>query len=412
MKAATRGQRAALEAVAAMVRGPAPHAVLLTGPASSGKTTLALDLAAGLLCTAPDPAARPCHECRGCHQVASGNHPDLHRLVPEGPGGQIRIGKAGDPEPGTIRHLVTELALLPVEGGARVAIVEAAHRMNEDAQNALLKTLEEPPPGVTIVLCADDEERLLPTVRSRCVRVRLGTVAVREIEEWLEEVAGAEAPAAARAARLSGGRPGLALAYVRAADAARIRGEMARSILDLLAADRRTRLSVVRGLAASAATLNAALALTRVPVAAAGELPPKRRGRGGKPASEAENGGAAGTAAAAAATATVATATAATTTAADRRGAALTVLDVWASVARDLALAARGATRQVVDLDLLDDFEALAPAVDAAAISTFLARLVDAACQLDENANPELVLDVLALAWPRTVGPNGSGGPS
>ena len=71
---------------------------------------------------------------------------------------------------------------MPVEGGARVAIIEGADRMNEDAQSALLKTLEEPPAGVTIALCADQEARLLPTVRSRCFRVRLGLVGARDIE--------------------------------------------------------------------------------------------------------------------------------------------------------------------------------------------------------------------------------------
>ena len=97
--AATRGQPRALAEVDSMILGRAPHAVLLVGPGSVGKTTLALDLAAGLLCNDPDPGARPCRDCRGCRQVASGNHPDLHRLAPEGPGGQIRIGKASDPEP-------------------------------------------------------------------------------------------------------------------------------------------------------------------------------------------------------------------------------------------------------------------------------------------------------------------------
>ena len=71
---------------------------------------------------------------------------------------------------------MTELSLLPVEGIARVAIIGDAHRMNDDAQSALLKTLEEPPSGTTLILVADDEERLLPTVRSRCAKVRLGTV--------------------------------------------------------------------------------------------------------------------------------------------------------------------------------------------------------------------------------------------
>src|SRR5919112_389234 len=94
----------------------------------------------------------------------------------------LRIGARADAEPGTVRRLVTDLALLPVEGGARVAIVEQADRMNEDAQSALLKTLEEPPSGVTIILCAAEEERLLPTIRSRCARVRLGPLGTRDVE--------------------------------------------------------------------------------------------------------------------------------------------------------------------------------------------------------------------------------------
>ena len=106
-----------------------------------------MDLAAGLLCTGAIGADRPCRSCRGCRMVEHGNHPDLHRLAPEGAGGQVRIGERQHPEPGTVRGLAVELALLPVEGGARVAIVRDAHRMNEDAQSALLKTLEEPPAG-------------------------------------------------------------------------------------------------------------------------------------------------------------------------------------------------------------------------------------------------------------------------
>ena len=273
--AATRGQPGGLAAIAAMVRGSVPHAVLLVGPASSGKTTLALDLAAALLCVDPDTAARPCRACRGCRLVASGNHPDLHRLAPDGPGGQVRIGKATDPEPGTIRHLIGELALLPVEGGARVAIVEQAHRINDDAQNALLKMLEEPPAGVTIVLCADEEECLLPTVRSRCVRVRLGPVAGREIERWLGELGVADAPSAARFARLAGGCPGLALAYARAPEAARLRGEIARGLLDLLTAGRHERLTSVRTLMGSAAALEAALERAAKPVRAETSVSPK-----------------------------------------------------------------------------------------------------------------------------------------
>ena len=241
-----------------MVAGAPPHAILLAGPEGVGKTTLALDLAAGLLCTAIDPADRPCRACRACRMVEHGNHPDVHWLRPEGPGGQVVIG-GPDARFRGVRDLISELALLPVEGGARVAIIERADRMNDDAQSALLKTLEEPPAGVTIVLCANDEERLLPTVRSRCARVRLGPVGPRAIEEILAEHDLADAPAAARLGRLAGGRPGVAIAYARAPEAAAIRGELARELLDLVDARASARLAAARALVARASDLVALL---------------------------------------------------------------------------------------------------------------------------------------------------------
>jgi DNA polymerase-3 subunit delta' len=409
-KAATRGQSRALAAIASMVTGSVPHAVLIVGPASSGKTTLALDLAAGLLCSDPDPTARPCRLCRGCRLVASGNHPDLHRLAPEGPGGQVRIGKAGDPEAGTIRRLISELALLPAEGGSRVAIVEQAHRINDDAQNALLKMLEEPPSGVTIVLCADDEECLLPTVRSRCMRIRLGPVAGREIERWLGELGAADAAAASRFARLAGGCPGLALAYARAPEAARLRGEIARGLIDLLAAGRHERLTSVRSLMRSAAALEAALAEGRKKVAPGdasaeeeGTQPKGRRGRKAvavvRPAGDANSTDEADEADA---DAPAEVAASPKVSASERRAAASALMRIWASVARDLAVAALGGRRQIHDPELLDELAAVAPTISAGALPTFIARLGAIEAQLDENVNPELALDVLALAWPRS----------
>lgn len=403
--AATRGQPGGLAAIAAMVRGSVPHAVLLVGPPSSGKTTLALDLAAALLCVDPDRAARPCRRCRGCRLVASGNHPDLHRLAPDGPGGQVRIGKPDEPEPGTIRDLIGELALLPVEGGARVAIVEQAHRINDDAQNALLKMLEEPPAGVTIVLCADDEECLLPTVRSRCMRVRLGPVAGREIERWLGELGAADAPSAARFARLAGGCPGLALAYARAPEAARLRGEIARGLLDLLTAGRHERLTSVRTLMSSAAALEAALEEGRkagasgdVSVAEAGTGAAGRRKKPAvaataetRPKDERAEGETDASTESAAPKAS----------ASERRAAASALLGIWASVARDLAVAALGGRRRLHDPELLDELAAVAPTIPAGALPAFLAQLATVEVQIDENVNPELALDVLALAWPR-----------
>ena len=175
---------------------------------------------------------RPCGSCRACRLVRSGGHPDVHRLGPEGPGRQVVIGGPGARARG-IRDLIGELALLPVEGGARVAIIESAQRMNEDAQAALLKTLEEPPAGAVLILCADAEEPLLPTIRSRCARLRLGPVGPRAIEAVLADHGIDDPVLATRLARVAGGRPGVALAWAADPAALRARDECSRVLLDL-----------------------------------------------------------------------------------------------------------------------------------------------------------------------------------
>jgi DNA polymerase-3 subunit delta' len=401
--ARTRGQPTALAAIGAMVAGPAPHAVLLGGPSGVGKTTLALDLAAGLLCASPDVGERPCRACRACRMVDHGNHPDLHRLGPVGPGLQVVIG-GPDAKFRGVRDLVGELALLPVEGGARVAVIEGADRMNEDAQSALLKTLEEPPVGVTIVLCADEEERLLPTVRSRCARVRLGPVGTREIETILAEHDVADAPTAARLARLAAGRPGLALAYARVPGAVVIRAELARGLLDLLDARPAARLAALRELVPRAAELAAAL---EPPSGADPEKQPKRgsaRGRAGA-SSRAESRPAERTAAGASAPETSEPETddepSRRVPATERRRAAGLLIATWTDLARDLLLVGLGQHAAIRDLGLFDELQVRAGHVAANELTAFLHRLAAAGERLEGNVMPELLLDSLVLAWPR-----------
>jgi DNA polymerase-3 subunit delta' len=388
-----------------MVRGAVPHAILLVGPDGVGKTSLALDLAAGLLCTAEPLERRPCRDCRACRLVERGTHPDLHRLGPVGPGRQVVIG-GPDARFRGVRDLITELALMPVEGGRRVAIIEGADRMNEDAQSALLKTLEEPPAGVTIVLCADREWRLLPTVRSRCQRVRLGPVGQRDIEAILADHGVADAPTAARLGRLAGGRPGLAMAYARAPEAVVIRGELTRTILDLTDARPSTRLSAARMAIPQAIALAAALANAEAggtDAASRAARPGRRRGAGGGKATtttpteedavpladdanadpdEAVLGGKA-------------------IAPSDRRRGVELVLTLMAGVARDLVLIASGAPRSVADTGLLDETTAIAMTVEPSAVVAFLDRVADSAELLESNVSPELVLDSVVLAWPR-----------
>jgi DNA polymerase-3 subunit delta' len=398
--ARTRGQPAALAATTSLIASGPPHAILLVGPASVGKTTLALDIAAALLCTAEPPGLRPCRECRGCRMVASGNHPDIHRLAPEGPGGQIRIGERSNPDPGTVRGLITALALLPVEGGARVAIIEHADRMNEDAQSALLKTLEEPPAGVTIILAADEEELLLPTVRSRCARIRLGPVGLRDVEAILAELGAADPPTAARVGRLAAGRPGVALAYALNPAAVVGRGEIARSLLDLLRAPRARRLSAIRDALSGAGDMATALARPRT-VSDAGPVSPGRGRRGASSARPDQ------TPAAPAGSTEPDTESAATEESgrrlapAERRRAMTALLEIWRDVARDLRLVQLGETGSLRDPGLLDDLTAVAADLSATELAGFLERLTRAGELLVANVSPELIADALVLAWPQ-----------
>jgi hypothetical protein len=398
--ARTRGQPAALAAVRSMLAGSAPHAVLLAGPRGVGKTTLALDLAAGLSCEAPDPADRPCRGCRGCRMVDHGNHPDVHRLGPAGPGDQIVIGGHGS-RPAGVRDLVTALALLPVEGGARVAVIERADRMNEDAQTALLKTLEEPPAGVTIVLCADEEERLLPAVRSRCARVRLGPVRTRDIELILAEHGVADAPTAARLGRLSGGLPGVALAYARAPDAIVIRTEIVRVLLDLLEARVSARLVAMRELTARSAELVTSLdASPRQPDGARSQTGPRGKKPAAAPPSGALDAGDAGTDGDVGGDADESEGTK-RAPASERRRAVGALIDVWTQVARDILVVGAGVPESIRDVEGLEEVSTASSEVPAAAIRAFLDRLAVGRERLEANVAPELVLDGLVIEWPR-----------
>jgi DNA polymerase III delta' subunit len=396
--------------IGAMLRSGLPHAILLVGPEGVGKTTLALDVAASLLCTGDDRSARPCRRCRSCRMVEHGNHPDLHRLAPSGPGGWIPIG--GREERG-VRDLVAALALMPVEGGARVAVIEDAHRMTEDAQSALLKTLEEPPSGTTIILCADAEDRLLPTIRSRCARVRLGSMGARDVEAILAAAGVADAPTAARLARITDGRPGPAVAFARAPEAAILRDQMAREIIDLLGENLTARLARTRELATRGAEMLRALDAGAARTTQDGIE--ARRSPGGRGASGARAGrGSAATAAGDGADLQDPAAVdgardesldpatdgrPARVPAAERRRSALAILEVWRAVVRDLALAMTGDLSAIRQVDLLDDLGPAATRVDQRFVGSALRRLDVAAEHLDGNVSPELVLDVLAVRW-------------
>ncbi len=170
------------------------HAYLFTGPANVGKATVARHFAAALLCPSGEA------DCR--RRVLDGVHPDLVSVEPDG-----RTALTVDQARATIAHA----SLTPVESERKVFLLEEAGLMNDEAANALLKTLEEPTATTLFILVVESIDDLPATVASRCRTVQFGRVRAEEIVAALEEL-GLEEGRAEDVARIAGGRPGLALA--------------------------------------------------------------------------------------------------------------------------------------------------------------------------------------------------------
>ncbi len=180
-------------------RGTPAQAYLLVGPPDIGKRLVARFTAQALLCATDQPTHRPCGRCRACRLVHGDGHPDC-RWFSE----PLRVD--------TVRELRSILALSPAEAHWRVAILADLDQATGASLNALLKTLEEPPPHAVLILTAADPLAVLPTVRSRCHILRLRPLPRAEVVQALVEHWAADRERAELLARLSGGRLGWAAA--------------------------------------------------------------------------------------------------------------------------------------------------------------------------------------------------------
>lgn len=217
-----RHARTVLERAAST--GQVRHAYLLTGPESIGKTALALAFARLIECQGRAPeAAEPCDRCSACAKVAHGTHPDVTLVEP--PAGKRTL----DVE--SVREVSRAASLAPSEGAWRVFIIPAADRMTPAAANALLKTLEEPPPAVVLLLTCAEPEQLLPTIVSRCQVLPLQPLASEEVAAALESTWQVAADDARELASLANGRLGWA---VRAHEEPGLRAKRAERLATLV----------------------------------------------------------------------------------------------------------------------------------------------------------------------------------
>jgi DNA polymerase III subunit delta' len=300
--------------------GALAHALLLSGPAGVGKTTLALRLAASVLDAGRWPGGLPAH-------------PDLWLEDSEAERigiDRIRAGARAETGP----SLQDVMSLRTYAGGMRVALLARAERLTEQAADSLLKTLEEPPPGTLIILCAANPEALPATILSRAQHIPMATVPVTRIVAWLEQK-GTEPRLARLAAALAGGRPGRALRLV--SEPGTLAGEI----------------EALHGfLAIAGGGMEGALR-------AAAELTP---GAG-----------------------------------AEGRERAMMLLAVWSSFVRDAALEASAVSEFHLWTDYAEPLERWAESLGAARLTDILGSLLRAGGEIAQYAQPRLTFETLFL---------------
>jgi DNA polymerase-3 subunit delta' len=317
--------------------GTNAHAYLISGVAGIGKALLALRLAQALNCEASP--GDPCLTCRSCKRIERGSHPDVRIAGMATQAAGLKADEAARQKElkiATVREWQRDIALRPYEARRRILILHDAERLNEEASNAMLKTLEEPPLYATIVLVANSTD-LLPTIVSRCRVLRLRPLPRRYVAQALIGRSVAEADAALIAA-WSGGRLGWALALLDRPEEIAHRDEQIMALLALHEGG-----------------------------SGAGMRWAEQRAkeyRGGE------------------------------------QEVVLAWLELWQGWWRDVLLTAAGCPEGVVNIDRRRELEQAAARHPLPQSYSFAVRIGQAAQQLRENGNPQLVLENLALHLP------------
>jgi len=331
-----RGQQHLVRALETVIRlERLSHAYMLVGHPHVGKSTLALDLARAVNCL--DPQERPCGQCQQCLRISASQHADVRviglRQQEESPS-RKEIGID------TVREVQHQASLKPYEGRYRVFIFDGAEHLSEEAANALLKTLEEPPPQVLMILLTSLEESLLPTIRSRCQRLELRSLPKEEVIWELVHSHNVPQQEAEELARLSRGCLGWALSTLSDPGLLETRRQRLERISSLMAATLEERFAY----ASELASLHFR-----------------------------------------------------------DRDEVRETLYLWLGWWRDLLLLGQGATEFVHNIDWLEALEKHAGVLTESQKLQVIASIQDTLDALDQNANPRLALEVLMLSVPTGV---------
>jgi DNA polymerase-3 subunit delta' len=180
------------------------HALMIGGPAGSGKMNLASAMVARLLCREDQP--RACGQCRSCELLAGGAHPDYFEVTPEQDSEVIKVDQ--------VRGLIAKLNLTASISARKVAYIHPAESMHAAAANALLKSLEEPAGNTVLILVSNNPARLPATIRSRCQSISVAQPDKRLVSDWLEKCSGKSKAVVSAALQAAGGSPLRAVHYL------------------------------------------------------------------------------------------------------------------------------------------------------------------------------------------------------
>jgi DNA polymerase-3 subunit delta' len=320
------------------------HAYLISGPQGVGKRTLAIRLAQALNCERLGPGAErgllddardaepPCGACRRCRLIASGNHPEVRVVGVQPPSRVIRVAD--------VESIQSDAALRAADVFRKVYVLEQAELLHPDAANRLLKTIEEPPPSVVMILTTVDPEATMETIVSRCQHLRLRPLRRDHLSAHLVGSLGLAPERAELLAALSEGCVGRALSLADDEKALERRARLLDELTSLLDMDRVARLQYARTL--------------------------------GDRWSKDQDG-------------------------------VREVLGIWLRWWRDVLLLQGGLDGRIVNLDRRSGLERLARALSSQEVGAAVSSVRDVLQMLDQNVNARLALDVVVLDLPRPV---------